>query len=73
MEIGHYSIHIFAPGHPQGHGTGWFWEVRSTGDVVDCGQVKPAPGACDEAYENAGMALGQCLKKTVLKELDVKP
>ena len=57
--MNHHSIHIFSPGHPNGNQKAWFWEVRTSGDVADCGHVGIKSGACDQAYEAAGIALGK--------------
>lgn len=70
--MNHHSIHIYSPGHPQGNPKAWFWEVRTAGDVADCGHVGIKGGACDLAYEQAGLSLGKIATAEVQAEVDAR-
>jgi hypothetical protein len=44
-----FHMRIFPPNHPSGNAR-WHWELRSDGDVVDCGTEDSYDLACDAAF-----------------------
>jgi hypothetical protein len=41
------SLHLFPPGHYQGHVRLWFWAVHESGKEIACGTDTDADGAVE--------------------------